>query len=139
LIDIVRFRPEHLEQLVNPLKVSAEMIPLKNSSGGAYTALYNNKPVMSAGALMIWPHVAEGWALVTPLDPIPARKIIFEIRQRILGFMRSLELHRLQATVRVDEVNSNRFVRAIGFEFEGYMKGYDSDGNDFVRYGKVMK
>jgi len=138
LIEVVPFEREHLDRLIDVPDQLGDLTPLGDQKSIAFTGLMNGTVIGCAGAFRLWPGVGEAWAAFSAMPPKQARACVFEVKRRLPGFMRDAGFHRLQASVLAEHINACRLARAIGLEFEGFMKAYDSSKNDYVRYGKVM-
>lgn len=107
-------------------------------AGPAFTGFAGDRPVFCAGAVELWPGVAEGWALVSPL--VERRRVSFH--RAILGLLArhqpAWRCHRLQATVRQGEPAAARWLSRLGFVYEGRMAGYGPDGADHLRFARVL-
>ena len=47
-------------------------------------------------------------------------------------------LHRIQAAVRADWPEAQRFAEFMGFENEGLMRKFGQDKTDYIRYARVL-
>ncbi|MBL8675508.1 MAG: hypothetical protein JNL07_11510 [Rhodospirillales bacterium] len=107
-------------------------------AGPAFTGFCGDRLVFCAGAIELWPGVAEGWALVSPL--VERRRVAFH--RAILGLLSrhqpAWRCHRLQATVRQGEAAAARWLSRLGFVYEGRMAGYGPDGADHLRFARIL-
>ena len=54
------------------------------------------------------------------------------------GIIKEQELVRIQAAVRADWPEAQRFAEFLGLENEGLMRKYGPDGSDYFRFAKVF-
>ena len=104
----------------------------------SFTAILNNKPIVSAGMKMVWGKVAEGWVIGTDemwKHPISVAKIIKRDFARIA---KEQDIERIQTAVRKDFETGIRFVEWLGFEREGLMKKWGFDGTDQYMYARII-
>ena len=137
-ISLVPFRPEHATLIkarditASPLATSTEdILRVQALCGHAITALLHGKPAACFGSVYIWPGLEEMWCLMedrarnSALSLTKIAKSYADLRV-VAG-----NLHRLQITVRSNDLRAVRWGNAIGFETEGLMKKYGPDGSDF--------
>jgi len=104
----------------------------------SFTAISNNRPIVSAGMKMVWGKVAEGWVIGTDemwKHPISVAKIIKRDFARIA---KEQDIERIQTAVRKDFKTGIRFVEWLGFEREGLMKKWGFDGTDQYMYARII-
>ena len=104
----------------------------------SFTAISNNKPIVSAGMKKVWGKVAEGWVIGTDemwKHPISIAKIIKRDFARIA---KEQDIERIQTAVRKDFKTGIRFVEWLGFEREGLMKKWGFDGTDQYMYARII-
>jgi RimJ/RimL family protein N-acetyltransferase len=138
MIEVVPFEKDHLDQLVEPSALLGNLDAIRQFESISVSGLIDGELVGCGGVFPLCVGSGEAWAVFSKLDPKRGRECLFAIKRRLTGFMQDAGFHRLQATVLVKHKDAIRMVRAIGFEFEGLMKAYDSERNDYARYGKVI-
>lgn len=137
-ISLVPFRVEHAslikarDRTAAPLPISTEdILQAQAACGHAITALLHGTPAACFGSVYIWTGVEEMWCLLEERS----RKYALYLTKIAIAFrdFRAISgnLHRLQITVRCDDIRAVRWGNAIGFETEGRMKRYGPDGSDF--------
>lgn len=90
------------------------------------------------GMALLWPGVAATWALTTKyldLHPVGYTRTAIRLLQ---NQVEKLKLHRVEMTVKASYFAGQRWAEALGFESEGYMKKYGSDGSDYVMYRRII-
>lgn len=126
-------------------------------SGRCWTAIVNPPPAPSregngigapsqggvptilgmGGVVPAWQGVAIAW-LLTACE-IERYKLFFHktIVAMLDGAIRELGLHRVDVTVLAEHETSIHWLERLGFQCEGLMRKFDSQGNDYYRYALV--
>jgi len=139
-VRIIPFKAEHylalLEQAdVGPLAKSKAFVQeLEANEGYAYTALAGETVIGCGGVKPFWPGVGEAWAVYPNDRKEYAMAIAKQTRLGLMFLMQEHKLRRVQAVVPVTYAVGMRFVRWLGFEMEGRMRGYMPDGGDAYMY-----
>lgn len=90
-------------------------------------------PVASAGILPMWPGRYQAWAYLAA----DAGKYMTKIHREVYGFLESTDAKRVEAVVDSDFRAGHRWIKLLGFEWEGTMRCYTPDGRDCDRYARV--
>jgi hypothetical protein len=106
-------------------------------AGMAFTVFNEGELVCSAGLAVLWPGVAEAWALFTPLVKELTREMIRVLKRGLEELAGSLKLHRIQTAVQADFLQGRKFIQVLGFKEEGHMEKYGADGADYFRYVRL--
>lgn len=143
---LVPFAPAHLD-LIEPYAEEAIVLApgvdrhrlavAYAEAGPAATFLAGGDAIAIAGLAMMWPGVAEGWALVGPgaaRHPAAFRRAVGRAIETV---RREKRLHRLQFAVLANHGRARRLARSLGFEEEGPLRRYGPGGEDFVRYARL--
>lgn len=142
-MNIIPFRPEHLEELkLQPSQawmqdnMTPEYGAALAAAGPAYTAIVGNGVVGCAGLIPQWQGRALAWALIA-----------CEAGPHLLGIVRAIRrgldvIHpcrRVEAAVCADFAAGHRLMGLLGFtrETPEPMRSYTPDGADAVLYAKV--
>ncbi len=114
------------------------MLEYQSAIGNAYTAMLYGKPVAVFGSAALWPGVEEAWSLLGD-DSRTYAKTLTKIAVQFIDFrVISADLHRVQMTVRCDDMRAVRWAKdALGFKIEGMMERYGTDGSDFYMMSRV--
>ncbi len=103
----------------------------------AHTVILDYKIIAIVGITIIWPGVAEVWSLLSE----DIKKIPSYFHRGILKglnfYQQNLKIKRYQASVKKDYLDGLRWIKALGFEYEGEMKSFGPDGSDFFLFGRV--
>ena len=121
--DMIEFREFEKESMG---KVLDEIRLRVDASGPAYTGLVDGKVAGFAGVILMWPGVGEGWILGSDL-----------FKENKLWFMNTHQIHRVQTTVLHGHTNLIRLVEFLGMKFEGRLRGYGPQGEDYLMYGRT--
>lgn len=135
------FSIEHFDQMeVNQpeLQVVAKgqslrsMIANQAEMGTAMTSFVHGKPIAVTGVVYFWNGVGELWSIFDesirkrPATMLRTGKSYCDIA------MRYLHLHRLQITVRTDDIRAINYARHLGFDTEATMRKYGPDQIDYL-------
>jgi len=108
-----------------------QMIAAQAKHGDAFTAILHGTPVACFGSVRIWSGVEEMWLLMEERGREYAKSLTrAAIAYRDFRVI-SGNLHRLQITVRCEDMRAVRWARAIGFTIDGMMMKYGPDGSDY--------
>ena len=108
-----------------------QMIAAQAKYGDAFTAILHGTPVACFGSVRIWSGVEEMWLLMEERGREYAKSLTrAAIAYRDFRVI-SGNLHRLQITVRCEDMRAVRWARAIGFTIDGMMMKYGPDGSDY--------
>lgn len=142
---VIPFKPEHLQSLDEDTFKRLGLIPdwfekakQFNGNGTCYSGFVDDELIACAGINILWPGVGEAWAVVTPRiykHPLFFHKAIVH---ELNAIIKKHKLCRIQATVLNDFPKGKEWLERLGFEPEGIMRKYDTEGLDHARYAKVM-
>lgn len=133
---IVPFKAEHLLGLrLQPAQVSAPLVTAEQAAGlgHAYTALVDDRPVACAGLYELWPGRALAWAYVG----VDAGHEFIAITRAVRRHLEAASWRRVEAYVDAGFENGHRWVKALGFGFDGLLRGFMPDGRDMALYSRV--
>ena len=101
----------------------------------AVTLLSDNEPIACLGISFQEWGKAEAWALLS--NSFKDYKLsIYKMAKAGLGMI-STEYHRIQATVDPGYPETIRWIEALGFEYEGRLRKYGPDKQDYLMYSRV--
>ncbi len=110
---------------------------LAASGGWGFMALRDGEPIAAAGAWLVWPGVAQVWAVLREAAPEVLAVVLRRLKRGLPEFCQVHKLRRLQAIVDPNGKNC-RLAGYLGLRPEGRMRGYGMDGRDWLLYGKVV-
>ena len=135
------FVPEHFDHLdINQPEVTVLakgdrlkfMAANQAAMGMAVTWFMYNRPVAVFGIVNIWNGVGELWSMFDN----QARSFHVTMVRGGRTFcdiaMRYLHLHRLQITVRTDDIRAMRYAKSVGFKTESTMQKFGPDQVDYL-------
>lgn len=138
---IVPFEPGHLRSLVlqdaqtwmsSVLMDEHYGISLKNS-GPCFTLENNGDVIACAGLVHMWENRDQAWALISR----DAGKNFVRMFRAMQSFLDLQDTRRIEATVDAKFLQGHRLMRMLGFEYEGLMRAYLSDGRDCALYARL--
>ena len=143
--EIVPFKPEHWDMIEfrefekeTMGKMLNEVRLRVDAAGPAYTGLVNGKVAGFAGVIIMWPGVGEGWILGSDLFSKNKLWFLRNVKRYLGKIMNTHQMHRVQTTVLHGHTNLIRLVEFLGMRFEGRMKHYGPNGEDYLMYGRVQ-
>lgn len=119
---------------ITPIQDFIATVSGYQSIGDAYVVVYEDLPL---GVIVLFPcrpGVAQCWFALTDnvnICKIAFFRMILKLRNH---YWKEWNLHRLQADTQASYLTGNRFIKAMGFEYEGCMKKYSSDKQDYNLY-----
>ena len=133
---VMQISDKHLEAVSKGVDIKY-MLDMQSKLGTAITAYLHGRPTACFGFVEIWPGVAEMWLLIEER----ARKYGKTLTRGAIGFrdyaVITRNLHRVQITVRCDDIRAVRWAKAIGFAEECRMSKYGPDGADFYLFART--
>jgi RimJ/RimL family protein N-acetyltransferase len=111
----------------------------KERGGPAFTVMVGDTIIACAGIVLPWPGLGLVWMALS--DDIGSHRVWLtrRVRRMMHDAIRSLCLHRLEATVLADNARNQRWIEALGFSREnGKARAYTTDRKDMLRYELVL-
>ena len=143
--EIVPFKPEHWDMIEfrefekeTMGKMLNEVRLRVDAAGPAYTGLVNGKVAGFAGVIIMWPGVGEGGFLGSDLFSENKLWFLRNVKRYLGKIMNTHQMHRVQTTVLHGHTNLIRLVEFLGMRFEGRMRHYGPNGEDYLMYGRVQ-
>lgn len=142
---LVPFDPWHLVQMkrketpdgVSFLSIAQLLAKGKEKMNGPSYTLFNDdgRIVGCGGLVVLWNGVGEGWGV--PADIIKDYgKEVYEASLNFIAEQRNV-FHRIQATVVCGFEIGEKYLTALGFEYEGILRKYGADGKDHKMFSIV--
>jgi hypothetical protein len=108
---------------------------LVTQSGWAFMAVDELKPLAAAGAWLVWPGVAQVWAIVLKQTPEVMAILLKKLKRILPEFCRIHQIRRIQAVIDPTEDNK-KLVGYLEMKIEGILHGYGVDGGHWLLYGR---
>ena len=138
MISVIPFEQSHLEAIT--LK-NCHRGELGESGVGteAISFMKDGSPIAIFGGKIVTRGVIQYWGLVS--DRVRECPIAFHKSVRLfLDFHKDkYALRRMQMTVRGDYKEGFAWAESLGFSFEGMMRSYGPEGDDYAMFGRVTK
>ena len=136
-----KLRVEHiLEITLQPQQESlqAQLTPeyahsIVGHTGIGWAALLHGKTIACAGILEFWANRGQGWALFSEA----ALANFTAIHRFTRGVLREQPFARVEIFVDQHHAAAIRWAERLGFEREGLMRRFTTDGRDCFLYAKV--
>jgi len=150
VIKIIPYTLEHFEHLtVRPHEVGIkEAVQLsdtqwakaiKKEAVEAYTGFIDDKIFAIGGLNVLWEHVGEVWVIGSPMIPAYRFSYMKIMKFYLKYFMEKYKLKRTQAQVIKDHAMLHRFVKRLGFVYEGTLHNYCGGNLDNCMYAMWEK
>ena len=127
------------EQVTMGVPNAFEMIARQAENGMAYTGIDDNGEIVAIGGVtMLWDKVGSGWVMTSDLllkYKVWTHRAIKEILDLAIV---KYNLHRIESIILEDHIVSQAWAERLGFEREGLLRKYDTKGNDYYLYAKVI-
>ena len=134
---IVPYSIEHGMQIRHHLAEGIVVPPRHFEELDGYTAITDDDEVVACAGLAQWPdlpHISTAWAFVN-------RNIrggaFLAVTRASIAMLDASPARRIEALCRADLEPAQRWLRRLGFEYEGPARRYGPDGSDFMRYARV--
>lgn len=102
-----------------------------------YTLTFNDEVLAVGGVHVMWFGVGEGWLLVSPKALQKPVALARYTKKLLHVIMKKEAIRRIQASVHVDDERAFGFAEWLGFEYEGLMKKYGVEGDDYFRLARI--
>ena len=109
-------------------------VVVKNLS---FTAVNNGKIICSGGIYPIWHGVGDAWFIGSNIIydyPITITKLVKKTLDELMDIN---NFHRVQAYVRHDWEDAQRWIKVLGMQVEGTARKYSTDGRNHILFAKV--
>tara|TARA_R100001377_G_scaffold10829_2_gene5432 strand:+ start:1318 stop:1758 length:441 start_codon:yes stop_codon:yes gene_type:complete len=143
---IIEYKPEHARDIlagdmnkgapkhIGQFRDFAESI---NRPGTSFTAIDNGYLIACAGIIPLWSGVGEAWFLGSERLHEYTKPIIRAVKKDFKRMIEEHNLIRVQAAVRKDWDEAQRFAKFLGFKDEGLMEKFGPDGSDYYRVARI--
>ena len=120
-------------------KENRAIFELYPKAGPAITLINDQlEPVASAGMACLWPGVGEFWMIPSVLVSRHKVSVVREAKRFLADCLERFNLHRAQATIREKDGIALGWIERLGFEREGLMRKFGSDGENYFMYARVQ-
>ena len=146
MLDIRPFQPGDVDALELQHQQLAEFVTIADwrgmiregaRRGPAWTGWLDGRVIGVAGITLHWQGRAQAWCALAPGIPKPVWVGIHRAVATRLAQLRELGVVRLEAETMRGFLAGDRWLRMLGFEYEGTMRCYGPGGEDFGRYARV--
>jgi len=147
MLVIKPFEPEHLDLVMArepDLSVLRSMPDAKKIAveyaerGPSWTGFWDGQGMACVGIVILWNHVAEGWALTSDLVRQHPCAFHRAVCHKLRYVMQKYELNRLQLSIQRSNAVSRQWAYRLGFRSEGKMRKFGPEGEDYVRYALII-
>ena len=131
-LDLLRAQGVQRDQLTEISLVPAACANLPSPSGPALTVFDDDRVVLCGGIIVQAPERGECWALVAEGSGRYMHWLHFAVKR----FITMQRWKRLEASVPQGFGQGCRWVRLLGFSFEGELKNYGPNGETYLRFAR---
>ena len=126
-----------LQPSQEPLRDYIQQVDLGGLSaeGLAMVGEVDSEILIIAGLAPQWQGRAIAWVMLSR----NARRQFVTIHRAVRDFLINSGVRRIEATVDIGFEQGHRWMKMLGFEPEGYMKGFRPDGGDQILYARVRR
>lgn len=143
-IETLIFKPDHTDLIeLRPhdkanidLDMFKSLAYMDAEKAQMQTLVADGRIIAIIGYMQLWPGVLE--VFVLPSIYIPQHPVAFvrKIRRYLKSLEHTLDTHRIQSTARADD-DTTRWMIALGFAPEGFLKKYTRDKSNYVMWARV--
>lgn len=142
--EVVKFRPEHLTELMNQNEMehmreffSDSQKQILAASPHAFSGISGDgRVVVCAGVSVLWENRGSAWAVFNPV----CRREFLAIHNAVKRFLSCCPLKRVEAAVDFGFERGHRWIKLLGFSVETERaKAFLPSGNDATLYVRVRE
>lgn len=145
---IIPFEPEHAYEIVgrnlreHDIEISRypdwkDHVRGWKENGPAYSLVINGEVIGCAGVVMLGKGRGEAWTLLSSFFYRYKKTAYRAICEGLRKIIEEKELWRVQALVRPDFETGEHFIKHLGFEREGLLRGYGPNGEDLIMFARL--
>jgi RimJ/RimL family protein N-acetyltransferase len=112
--------------------LSADLTDLSNA-GLAWTGEHDGVIIGIAGLAPQWENRALAWTLISD----SAGPHFRNIHKAVLRMLEVSDFRRIEANVDVGFEAGERWMKLLGFKYEGYLTAFRPDGADMLMYARI--
>lgn len=117
--------------VINYIKV------MQNHSTFSCIVVYKDIPLFIVNVIELWQGVGEIYLVVDENITKTFAKCRLSVVKLIKNYLNSLGYARLQCSVKEDFKEGHKFVKFLGFEYEGTMRNYGPSHSNYLLYSRV--
>ena len=140
-MNVIPFEPKHVREMKmqsHQMRLVSQMafeyIEVLGGLGPAFSGEVDGRIIACAGIATQFAGMGTMWAILAQ-DSGPYFVRLHRCGKRL---MESLGLRRIEATTEADFAPGCRWLEMLGFQSEGRMRSYGLNGEDHIRYARVM-
>ena len=135
VMDLVESDAETIKRFENQFS----LLDAGKHNGFAYTVIDSGKPILCFGLEFQWDGVATAWLLP---DKVGIRKNRIKFHKGALNYFGivadSYNQHRIEVTVNVRNPYAEKWIKSMGFDYEGTLRQYGTDKTDHKIYARLF-
>ena len=138
---IIPFQPNHLKEIeahdsqnMHSRQWDSDYCDALLKAGPCFTLIDDDKIICCCGLCHQWEERAIVWCIMSKY----AGAYMLTITRATFNFLKLMNIRRLEAHVDPNVKEHQRWIRMLGFEFEGRMRAFAPDGRHFDLYARVQ-
>lgn len=137
---VVEYDPADMMVILGEMDEYPEWIYSKGKWGPAYTFVSPDNHIIGCAGIMLYTHTfGEVWLSTGPYWQKYRKEAVIITGKLFNKWDKEYNLLRTQAVVDSDNETNIRFIEHYGFDREGLMKAFRTDGGDVYMYAKVRR
>jgi hypothetical protein len=140
MIEIQPFKKKHLHMLnLQPaqerffLYFDFEYAEVLETAGPSFSAVRGESVLASAGLIKQWDNRAIAWGLIGA----ELGNDFIKVHRAVDRFLNMSDFNRIEAYVDTTFGQGHRWIKKLGFEYEGTMRQFNPDGSDACLYARL--
>ena len=137
MMTVIGYMPDHLVK-IRVKDIHTGEVPTIILTD-AMTVMDGEQPVAIFGSFTFVPGVYHLWGLIS--EDVRQKPVAFHrVSKELLGYYeKRTNARRIQMDVKASYIEGQKWAKALGFEYEGTMKRFGVNGEDFHLYGRITK
>lgn len=103
------------------------------TNGTSWTVWTGTEIIFCGGIMPIWPGRAYAWSILTERAGLH----FVGLHRIVRTYLNESSVKRIEVHVDADFLPGHRWVRLLGFNYEGIMRSFNPDGTDAVLYARI--
>lgn len=133
----IELRPEESEAKDNPLMYK-QFARIHYLGGPAYSLYYQDKLLFCCGMIILRPGVGSTWIVCDKAINGFGIEVLHYSKMILDETIKKYKLHRVQTEIKSTIRLYHQFIKRLGFQEEGTMRKYGSDGSDYLLYSRIQ-
>ncbi len=149
-IEILPFEGIHAKDIINRNKKDGLVVPSEivnvddlikiwKDGGPSYTMLIDGIVTVCAGIVLMGYNRGEAWTLPSRLFYEHMKSCYKGIKNMLESLAREHKLVRVQSLINLNLESGDRWMKHLGFQYEGTLRGFGCNNEDMKIFARVFK